>query len=137
MGYESIEAFLTSDRGVQWIAVAIGWMVDFSLRILLQVSLFWFGLTAFFREPEITNPIHLAILGLVLLSTAIGGFVAARVAERSEALHGMLVGLVGILAVAATSIGLQPTPLIFIVAQIVSVGTATLGGLLASRFRLH
>ena len=127
---------MTSDFGVHWIAISIGWMVDFSLRMLIQVAIAWLGLTAFFTAPGASNPAHLIIIGLVLLSTGLGGVIAAQVAERAEVLNGMLVGVVGILAVAASSLGLQPTPLVMIVVQVLSLATGALGGLVVRQVRL-
>ncbi|NTU79775.1 MAG: TIGR04086 family membrane protein [Chloroflexales bacterium] len=109
----------------------IGWLTDFALRILIQVAAGWFGLAAFFTAPDLGHPAHLAVIALLLGATAAGGFVAARVAEQSPLLNGLLVGVTGILAAAVSNPGLVAVPPTLVFVQAASLAAGALGGLLA------
>lgn len=99
--------------------------------MLLSVGLAWMGLSAFFSAPDATRPLHLALLSMLLAATAIGGFVAARIAEQSPLLNGMLVGVTGILASVISNPGIVAVPRLLIIAQALSLVSGALGGLLA------
>jgi len=117
---------------VQWAAVAFGWLADFSLRILIQVTLGWLGATRVFTAPSLHEPLHVLILALILAATATGGFIAARIAGESFTLHGLLVGVTSILAAAVSNPGLVPVPRLLVAVQALSLLAGALGGLLAS-----
>jgi putative membrane protein (TIGR04086 family) len=116
---------------VNWLAVAFGWLVDFSLKLLVQMVVFWTGATAFYRQPDPTAPAHLLFFALLLLITGLGGFVAARFAEEAFWLNGLMVGLFAILASAVANPRLVVVPPLLIYAQIAGCFFAVLGGMLA------
>ncbi len=116
---------------VQWAAVAFGWLADFSLRVLIQVTLGWLGATRVFIAPSLHEPLHVFILALILAATAAGGFIAARIAGTAFTLHGLLVGVTSILAAAVSNPGLVPVPRLLVAVQALSLLTGALGGLLA------
>lgn len=113
----------------------MGWLTDFALRILLQVGvgLSGFGETLIATDP--TKPSHLVVMGLLLLTTSVGGFVAGRIAEENQALNGMLVGVTGILAAAISNPGLVPVPRPIVITQALCLLSGALGGLIARRLR--
>lgn len=120
---------------ISWPAVFVGWLVDFSLRIAIQVATAWLGLAQFYTAPDLARPDHVSILVLLLAATAAGGFVAARLAEGNFLLTGLLVGATGILAAAISNPGLVPVPPALVLAQALSLGSGALGGLLARRMK--
>jgi putative membrane protein (TIGR04086 family) len=99
--------------------------------LLLQVGAAWLGLSAFFNAPDLTLPSHLVLIALLLTATAAGGFVAARIADQSHLLNGLLVGVTGILAGAVSNPGLVPVAQLLVIAQALSLVSGALGGLLA------
>lgn len=119
---------------VHWGAVFLGWLLDFVLRLLLQVAVAWLGLSAFYYAPSVAQPAHLALFALLLLSAGTGGFVGARLAGGRFALHGLLVGVTGILAAAVANPGVLVVPRLFVLAQLLSVAAGIAGGLLARLF---
>lgn len=109
----------------------IGWLVDFSLRMLIQVGAAWLGLASFFTTPELRLPTHLVLMALLLVATGAGGFVAAHIAEEAPLLNGLLVGVTGILAAAVSNPGFIPVPPTLVIAQAASLAVGALGGLIA------
>jgi hypothetical protein len=107
------------------------------LRIFIQVGAAWLGLSAFFTAPDLSLPPHLTLLILLLAATAIGGFVAARVAESAYMLTGLLVAATGVLAATVSNPGLVPVPATLVVAQGLSLATGALGGGLACLAARH
>jgi putative membrane protein (TIGR04086 family) len=99
--------------------------------MLLSVGVAWAGFSTFFSAPDPTRLLHLALLSLLLAATAVGGFVAARIAEQSPLLNGMLVGVTGILASVISNPGIVAVPRLLIIAQALSLVSGALGGLLA------
>jgi putative membrane protein (TIGR04086 family) len=99
--------------------------------MLLSVGAAWMGLATFFSAPDPTYPLHLVLLGLLLAATAVGGFVAARIAEQSPLLNGMLVGVTGILAGVISNPGIVAVPRLLVIVQALSLVSGALGGLLA------
>jgi putative membrane protein (TIGR04086 family) len=78
---------------VRWMAVLTGFIVDILSTFLLY---------ALFNPESLTATAafqfsDLFLIGLGLLATGIGGYVAGRMAPAQRALHGLLVGVVGIL----------------------------------------
>lgn len=119
---------------VRWVAVFYGWLVDFGLSLMLQSAIILFGVEGFFERPSLTNPLHLLLLLLFVLVVGAGGFVAARTAGASFALHGFLVGVADIIV--STLLGggaAMPWP--FILVEILGCGAGALCGLLAMRLR--
>ncbi|MCU0491115.1 MAG: TIGR04086 family membrane protein [Chloroflexaceae bacterium] len=116
---------------IRWSVVLLGWLVDFSLSLLIQLAAILMSLTAFFEQPVLTRPADLILLVLLLLCTGIGGFIAGRLAQTDHAMHGLLVGVVGII-IGSMLNGGTATPLFFIVSQIVGCGVGALGGYLSS-----
>lgn len=115
----------------------VGWLVDFALRIFIQVGAAWLGQSAVFTAPDLALPAHLAILLLLLGATAAGGFVAARVAEGPYLLTGLLVGATGILAAAVSNPGLVPVPPLLVATQALSLASGALGGGIARLAARH
>lgn len=116
---------------MNWLAVAFGWLVDFSLKLLVQLIVFWSGATAFYQQPDLAEPLHLVFLAVLLFATGLGGFVAARLAEEAFLLNGLLVGLFAILASAVANPRLVAVPPLLLYTQLAGCGLAVLGGLLA------
>jgi putative membrane protein (TIGR04086 family) len=80
---------------IRWMAVLNGFIVDL---MVTTISLLVFYPRAFSStDPTIADdPI---VIGLGLLCTAIGGYVAGRLAGIQRWLNGFMVGVVGILSV--------------------------------------
>ncbi|MFV9507660.1 MAG: TIGR04086 family membrane protein [Oscillochloridaceae bacterium umkhey_bin13] len=114
-----------------WAAVAVGWMTDFALRILLQLAVGLLGFSEALTATDPSVPAHLVVLALLLLATALGGFVAGRIAEHSPALHGLLVGVTGILATAISNPGIVPVPRPLVITQALSLLSGAVGALIA------
>lgn len=122
---------------VHWPAVAFGWLVDFALKLLLQLVLFWFGLAAFYQQPTLSEPVHWIAFALLLFAPALGGFVAARLAEEAFWLNGLMVGLVAILAGAVANPRLIAVPPLLLLAQLLGCLLAVIGGLIAGHLHQH
>lgn len=118
---------------VRWSAVFFGWLVDFSLSLILQLGLSLLGFTAFFAAPALANPLHLLLLAIFVLFTGVGGFIAGRLGGSSFALHGLLVGVTAILASMVLNPGIVAEPRAFVVGRAVGCAVAALGGYLAGR----
>jgi putative membrane protein (TIGR04086 family) len=110
---------------VRWMAVLTGFLVDFAISALLSLL----AAPQFFSAPNPAQPGDLLLMGLLALSTGIGGFVAGRMAGESRAINGLLVAVVGILI---NQLG-PPLPRAFVISSLVACGLAALGGYL-SRF---
>jgi putative membrane protein (TIGR04086 family) len=110
---------------VRWMAVLTGFLVDFAISALLSLL----AAPQFFSAPNPSQPGDLLLMGLLALSTGIGGFVAGRMAGESRAINGLLVAVVGILI---NQLG-PPLPRAFVISSLVACGLAALGGYL-SRF---
>jgi putative membrane protein (TIGR04086 family) len=115
--------------------VFFGWLVDFSLTLLLHLLLGSAGVTTFFQTPDLSNPLHWLFLFLFLFATAVGGCVAAWIANDAYVLHGLLVGITGILIGAVLNPGVEAVPRLFVISQIVGCGFGALGGYLAGVIR--
>lgn len=99
--------------------------------MLLTVAAAWLGQAAVFSTPNLSRPAHLLILGLLLGATAVGGYVAARLADTAPLLHGLLVAVTGILAVAVSNPGFVPVPRPLVVTQALSLLAGPLGAMVA------
>ena len=111
---------------VRWMAVLTGFVVDVAISALLLSLL---AAPQFSTAPNLAQPGDLLLIGLLTLSTGIGGFVAGRMAGESRTINGLLVAVVGILV---NQLG-PPLPRVFVVASLIACGLAALGGYL-SRF---
>ena len=118
---------------INWLAVITGFLVD------LLISSLVFGIAAQY-DPELSSEITLVTTTglitacLLVLSTGIGGWVAARLARTEFVLHGVLVGGLGIFALLLQSlIGGQAEPLNGILLQCVAVVVGGIGGWLSGR----
>ncbi|MEO7908516.1 MAG: TIGR04086 family membrane protein, partial [Roseiflexaceae bacterium] len=78
---------------VRWMAVLTGFVVDVTISALLSLL----ATPQFYILPNPAEPGDLLLLGLLSLSTGIGGFVAGRMAGESRTMNGLLVAIVGIL----------------------------------------
>jgi len=110
---------------VRWMAVLIGFLVDFAISALLSLL----AAPQFFTAPNPAQPGDLLLMGLLALSTGIGGFVAGRMAGESRTINGLLGAVVGILV---NQLG-PPLPRVLVISSLVACGLAALGGYL-SRF---
>jgi putative membrane protein (TIGR04086 family) len=80
---------------IRWMAVLTGFLVDLVATLLLFALVF--PQTVFSSQATQTNdPLSIA---LGLLATGVGGYVAGRMGGTQRMLHGLLVGVVGILMV--------------------------------------
>ena len=84
-------------------------------------------------DQMLSSPEGLLALGIIgAVGTALGGYVAGRLARAHEVKHGALVGLVSlILGVLQTSVTGQPIPLPYwyeLLAYIIAVPAGALGG---------
>lgn len=114
---------------VRWSAVLLGWLVDFCLSLLVQ---FFAGSTfiTLSQQPDLTRTADLVLLGLLLLSTGVGGYVAGRLARESQVLNGLMVGIIGIL-ISAFLNGNSGMPRIFVFSQLLACMLGALGGYLS------
>ena len=89
-------------------------------------------------DQMLSSPESFLALGIIgAVGTALGGYVAGRLAQAHEVKHGALVGLVSlILGVLQTSVTGQPIPLPYwyeLLAYIIAVPAGALGGYFARR----
>jgi putative membrane protein (TIGR04086 family) len=99
----AVESFDTASRGsceedtmnIRWMAVLTGFLADVLLTFLIS----------FVVPPPVsagldpTRAADLIVIGLGILATGVGGYIAGRMAQTQRPLHGLLVGVVGILAI--------------------------------------
>jgi putative membrane protein (TIGR04086 family) len=115
---------------IRWTAAATGFLVDYTISALIMV--FANPGESFTNQPSLNNPTHLFFFGLFLISTGIGGYVAGRVAGVQHALHGLLVGVFGILLNQLTILGGAPNPApMFIFASAIGCVIGACGGLIS------
>jgi putative membrane protein (TIGR04086 family) len=113
---------------VRWMAVLTGFIVDIVVTFLLLALAFPQALFA----ADAAQPTSLASLGLGLLATGVGGYVAGRMAQVQRELHGLLVGVVGILVVQLQlSLGGQSLSHLDVIALAIGCLVGALGGLLS------
>ena len=115
---------------VRWMAVLTGLVVDVLLSTLIGLAA---GPVAesFAVAPDLTRPGHLVLLGLYLLCTAVGGYLAGRIAGEQHLLHGLLVGVIGVILTQLPAIGGDPMPRVYVVGSAAGCLTGTLGGLVS------
>jgi putative membrane protein (TIGR04086 family) len=114
---------------VRWMAVLTGYIADIVLTSLLQVLFYPQTLST----PEAFPMDDLVFIGLGVLATGVGGYVAGRMAQAQRELHGLLVGVVGILVLQLQlAVGVGPG---LARTQVIALGAGclvgALGGLLS------
>ncbi len=80
---------------IRWTAVLTGFLAD----ILLIFFISFFAPPTVSAGPDPTRAADLILIGLDILATGVGGYIAGRMAQARRPLHGLLVGVVGILAI--------------------------------------
>jgi putative membrane protein (TIGR04086 family) len=108
---------------VRWTAVLTGFLADYLISFFLSAL----ATPEFLGSPDPTRLGDLLLLGLLVLSTGIGGYIAGRIAQTNRTLNGLLVGVVGILLNQLA----PPLPRAFVIASAVACGFAALGGFLS------
>src|SRR5262245_38823638 len=93
---------------IRWIAVLTGFLADYLITSLL-VLLANPG-ADFVQGPDFRRIDHIILFVLLLLSTGVGGYIAGRMSRARLALHGLLVGVVGILYSQLAILGGNPVP---------------------------
>src|SRR5205085_12334437 len=68
---------------VRWMAVLTGFVVDIAISALLSLL----ATPQFYTAPNVAQPGDLLLIGLLALSTGIGGFVAGRMAGDSRTIN--------------------------------------------------
>lgn len=119
---------------IRWTAVITGFMADFAFTVLLQVVILATGQSAVFTDPSLQNPVHVLLILIGATLTGVGGFVAGWLADNSFAMHGLLVGVVGILVAALANVGVTVPPLLLL-GQVIGCAFGAAGGMLAERVR--
>jgi putative membrane protein (TIGR04086 family) len=80
---------------IRWMAVLTGFLVD----VLLTFVIFMFAPPSASASHDPTQTSDLIMIVLGIIATGVGGYVAGRMAQTLRPLHGLLVGVVGILAI--------------------------------------
>src|SRR4051812_28193545 len=107
---------------IKWLAVAVGFFVDFLVSQLI-------GATGQYFDPQLAQGLNLATTAAIItaimlvVSTGFGGWVAGRMAKTEYVLHGALVGGVGVIILLIQSLVSTPLPLIDILLQCLMVGS--------------
>lgn len=115
---------------IRWTAAFTGFLVDYTITALIVV--FARPEELFFTAPNLANATHLLYLALFTLSTGVGGYVAGRVARMHNVLHGLLVGVIGVLLSQVQLMsGGPPPPHAAVIASAVGCALGALGGLLS------
>jgi putative membrane protein (TIGR04086 family) len=115
---------------IRWVAVFIGFMADYVISALLV--LLANPAPEFSQGPDFRRADHIVLFVLLLLSTGTGGYVAGRIARSRLALHGMLVGVVGILYGQLALMGGNPAPgRAFVLGSLAGCALGALGGLIS------
>lgn len=115
---------------IHWRALVTGFTTACALNALILFAAA--PDTEFLRAPSIARPEHAAYLILLTLATGIGGYVAGRMARTSYLLHGLLVGVIGVLyAQLHLMSGGSAPPRVFVVASAMACIMGALGALVA------
>jgi putative membrane protein (TIGR04086 family) len=117
---------------VRWGAVFAGLMADYVISAIIQ--LLANVQEDFIATAELSRPEDVLYLGLFALSTGVGGYIAARIAGLRGPLHGLLVGVIGVLLgqVGLIASGMSPARPI-VIGSVVGCLLGALGGALAMR----
>ena len=118
---------------IRWMAVLTGFLVD----ILLTFFISFFAPSTVSAGADLSRPTDLILIALGILATGVGGYVAGRMAQAQRPLHGLLVGVVGILAIQLQLMAGGPSlTQIDVIALALGCLAGALGGLL-SRFPMR
>ena len=115
---------LNGFRGVNWSAVALGWVVAVVVGFVLALVFGLIGLAASGGGPERAAEGELGVgsflLSLVVgfLSYLAGGYVAGRRAGRAGTLHGMMTAVFGLIVAVVLAIILLVIALLFLEGEI-------------------
>jgi putative membrane protein (TIGR04086 family) len=117
-------------RRINWLAVVAGYFTDLTLSLIIAYIGSQLGANL---ERGITFNTSADTLTAILLvvSTGLGGWLAARLAKHEQVLHGVLVGGIGIMDMLIMSFFGERSPLATILLQVVAVGVGGLGGWLS------
>lgn len=114
-----------------WTAVFTGFLADYTISALIVV--FARPEELFFTAPNLANMYHLLYLTVFTLSTGVGGYVAGRVARINQLVHGLLVGVIGILLNQLQLMsGGPPPPHAAVIASAIGCALGALGGLIST-----
>ena len=115
---------------IRWMAVLTGFLADILLTFLIS----FFAPSIVSAGPDPTRAADLILIGMGILATGVGGYIAGRMAQAQRPLHGLLVGVVGILAIQLQLLAGGPSlTRIDIIALALGCLAGALGGFL-SRF---
>ncbi|MEN9934341.1 MAG: hypothetical protein RLZZ387_920 [Chloroflexota bacterium] len=115
-------------------AVLTGFVVDVLVTALIS-TLMTPTAESLAMAPDLSRADHLLLLGLGLASTAAGGYLAGRLAGDAEVLHGLLVGVVGVILAQLPAVGSDPPiPRVFVIASALGCAAGACGGLLSRYF---
>ncbi len=105
-------------------------MVDLLISMVIVVA---GGLDdAFFGAIDLSRPDQLAYLSALTLATGVGGYVAGRMARVRQPMHGLLVGVVGVLYNQLAIWGGEPAPShALVIASAIGCALGALGGLIS------
>ena len=114
---------------IRWMAVLTGFTVD----IVATALLFALAFPQSLFSADVAQSTSMLSIGLGILATAIGGYVAGRMAQMQRALHGLLVGVIGVLVVQLQLAFGSPQSLTRtdVIALALGCLAGTLGGLLS------
>ncbi|HWQ13873.1 MAG TPA: DUF3792 family protein [Roseiflexaceae bacterium] len=115
---------------VRWMAVLTGFAVHALVTTLAGV-IAGPSVDSLLAAPDPARPDHLLLLAASVLSTGLGGYVAARMAMLRPALHGLLVGVLNVLLAQLAALSGAGTPPALVLAGALSCLAGALGGLLA------
>src|SRR4051812_32235985 len=117
---------------VRWMAVLTGFIVDTLISYLLLGLLSSFVTPEFTTSPDLTQTADVLLICLLVVSTGVGGYVAGRMAQQEQPLHGVLVGAVGILVNQLLTLpDGAAIPRIFVITSAVGCLIGGLGGFLS------
>ena len=118
---------------VRWNAVLLGVAIDFCLTLVLQLVLLILGMTEPFEKPDLGRIADLAVLGLGLLATVVGGYAAGSSAGEARVFNGFMVGVVDIVLLALLNSADQQgnTQQIFVFVQLIGCVAGAMGGYLS------
>jgi putative membrane protein (TIGR04086 family) len=80
---------------IRWMAVLTGFLVDVLLTFVISLL----APPTVSAGLDLTNRSDLILVGLGVVATGVGGYVAGRMAQALRPLHGLLVGIVTILSI--------------------------------------
>jgi putative membrane protein (TIGR04086 family) len=113
---------------IRWMAVLTGFLVD----VLLTFVISFFAPPSVSAGPDLTRTADIILIALGIVATGVGGYVAGRMAQTRRPLHGLLVGVVGILAIQLQLLAGGPTlTRVDVISLALGCLAGALGGLLS------